>query len=97
MTKQQVKAAAGQHRSHDDRSVFLAKSEDGKGDFSILNLLLFLLEDMCEPMLKSLQHMVIPKLDRTLQEVAAPTWDGFASTWQYFLETCEDMLRSLLD
>ncbi|KAK1886073.1 23S rRNA (uracil(1939)-C(5))-methyltransferase RlmD [Dissostichus eleginoides] len=46
-------------------------------------------EDMCEPMLKSLQHMVIPKLDRTLQEVAAPTWDGFASTgntsWRHIL------------
>ncbi|KAJ4921758.1 hypothetical protein JOQ06_016468 [Pogonophryne albipinna] len=53
-------------------------------------------EDMCEPMLKSLQHMVIPKLDRTLQEVAAPTWDGFASTWQYFLETYSSQITAVL-
>ncbi|KAI4833002.1 hypothetical protein KUCAC02_015936 [Chaenocephalus aceratus] len=54
-------------------------------------------EERCEPMLKSLQHMVIPKLDRTLQEVAAPTWDGFASTWQYFLETYDARMWKCLD
>ncbi|KAI9533975.1 hypothetical protein NQZ68_018343 [Dissostichus eleginoides] len=56
-----------------------------------------IVEDMCEPMLKSLQHMVIPKLDRTLQEVAAPTWDGFASTGQYFLETYDARMWKCLD
>ncbi|KAI3352949.1 hypothetical protein L3Q82_019515 [Scortum barcoo] len=49
-------------------------------------------EDMCEPMLKSLQHVIIPRLDRTLQEVAAPTCDAFAFTWQYFLETCDGII-----
>ncbi|XP_031145055.1 protein Niban 1-like isoform X2 [Sander lucioperca] len=49
-------------------------------------------EDMCEPMLHSLQRTIIPRLDCTLQEVATPICDGFASTWQYFLETCDDII-----
>ncbi|XP_071360756.1 protein Niban 1-like [Trachinotus anak] len=49
-------------------------------------------EDMCEPMLQSLQHVIIPRLDRTVQEVATPICDGCASTWQYFLEACDDII-----
>ncbi|TDH15985.1 hypothetical protein EPR50_G00014640 [Perca flavescens] len=49
-------------------------------------------EDMCEPMSHSLQHTIIPRLDCTLPEVATPVYDGFASTWQYFLETCDDII-----
>ncbi|XP_045902927.1 uncharacterized protein LOC123969506 isoform X2 [Micropterus dolomieu] len=46
-------------------------------------------EDMCEPMLQSFLHMIIPRIEHTLQGVAKPTCDGFASAWQYFLETCD--------
>ncbi|XP_026159610.1 uncharacterized protein LOC113128472 isoform X2 [Mastacembelus armatus] len=49
-------------------------------------------EDMCEPILQSLLHTIIPRLNRTLQEVAVPIYDGFASTWEYFLETCDDII-----
>ncbi|XP_040892017.1 protein Niban 1-like isoform X2 [Toxotes jaculatrix] len=49
-------------------------------------------DDMCEPMLQSLLHTIIPRLGRTLQEVATPICDGFAATWQYFLETCDDII-----
>ncbi|XP_076583680.1 protein Niban 1-like [Chaetodon auriga] len=49
-------------------------------------------EDMCEPMLHSLLHVIIPKLDRTLQEVATPTCDGFAFTCRFFLETCDAII-----
>ncbi|XP_067442111.1 protein Niban 1-like [Thunnus thynnus] len=49
-------------------------------------------EEMCEPMLQSLLQTIIPRLDRTLREVAAPICDGFASTWQYFIETCDDII-----
>ncbi|XP_056229029.1 protein Niban 1-like [Seriola aureovittata] len=49
-------------------------------------------EDMCEPMLQSLRCTIIPRLDRTLQEVATPICDGFASAWQYFLESCDDII-----
>lgn len=48
---------------------------------------------MYEPMLQSLLQTIVPRLDRTLQEVAAPICDSFASTWQYFLETCDDILE----
>ncbi|KAG7240769.1 hypothetical protein INR49_026404 [Caranx melampygus] len=44
-------------------------------------------EDICKAMLQSLQHMIIPRIDRIVQEVATPICDGLASTWQYFLET----------
>lgn len=47
---------------------------------------------MCGVMLQSLLHTITPKLNRTLQEVATPTCDGFASTWQYFLETCDGII-----
>ncbi|XP_044045960.1 protein Niban 1-like isoform X2 [Siniperca chuatsi] len=49
-------------------------------------------EDMCEPMLQSLLHKVIPSLDRTLQEVETPTCEAFASIWQYFLEKCDSII-----
>ncbi|XP_059186862.1 protein Niban 1-like [Centropristis striata] len=49
-------------------------------------------EDMCEPMLQSLLHTIVPRLVHTLQEVATPTCDAFASIWQYFLETCDDII-----
>ncbi|XP_071783838.1 protein Niban 1-like isoform X3 [Centroberyx gerrardi] len=49
-------------------------------------------EDMCGLMLQSLLHVIIPRLDRTLQEVATPICDGFASTRQYFLETCDNII-----
>ncbi|XP_071401629.1 protein Niban 1-like isoform X3 [Centroberyx affinis] len=49
-------------------------------------------EDMCGLMLQSLLHVIIPRLDCTLQEVATPICDGFASTRQYFLETCDDII-----
>ncbi|KAG8015220.1 hypothetical protein GBF38_022560 [Nibea albiflora] len=50
-------------------------------------------EDLCEPMIQSLLHTVDPMIDRTLQEVATPACDGFASTWQYFLEMCDDIIE----
>nr|XP_046263473.1 protein Niban 1-like isoform X2 [Scatophagus argus] len=50
-------------------------------------------EDMCGPMLQTLLHTIIPRLDRTLQEVATPTCDGFASTWEYFVEACEGIIE----
>lgn len=61
----------------------------------VLHLSPFLLppEDMCEPMLKSLARTITPRLNRTLREVAAPTCDGFASAWQYFLETCDGIVE----
>ncbi|XP_051241069.1 protein Niban 1-like [Dicentrarchus labrax] len=49
-------------------------------------------EDMCEQMLQSLLHTIVPRLDRTLQEVATPTYNGFASARQYFLETCDGIV-----
>lgn len=51
------------------------------------------LEDLCEPMLESLLQTIIPRLDRTLQEVASPICDGFASTWEYFQETCDEIIE----
>ncbi|XP_047435065.1 protein Niban 2-like [Mugil cephalus] len=50
-------------------------------------------EDTCEMLLHSLLHTIIPRLDRTLQEVATPICNGFASTWKYFLETCDDIIE----
>ncbi|XP_037830770.1 protein Niban 1 isoform X2 [Kryptolebias marmoratus] len=49
-------------------------------------------EDMCEPVLQSLQHVVSPRLHPTLQEVAVPICDGFASIWECFLETCDNVI-----
>ncbi|XP_050926722.1 protein Niban 1 isoform X2 [Lates calcarifer] len=49
-------------------------------------------DDTCELMLQCLLHTIVPRLDRTLQEVAMPIYDGFASTWRYFLETCDDII-----
>lgn len=88
------RSAARPRRSQDHRCAFVSvKSEDVKWDRVLhLNPLLLTLEDMCQPMLQSLQHAVIPRLERTLQEVATPTCDAFASTWQYFLETYEDII-----
>ncbi|XP_021174399.2 protein Niban 1 isoform X1 [Fundulus heteroclitus] len=49
-------------------------------------------EDTYEQMLRCLQLAIIPRLPRTLQEVAAPVCDGFASIWEYFMETCDDVI-----
>ncbi|KAM4603308.1 protein Niban 1-like [Polymixia lowei] len=49
-------------------------------------------EDIWGRMLESLLHVITPRLDRTLQEVATPICDGFASTRRYFLETCDDII-----
>ncbi len=43
-------------------------------------------EDMCEPMIESLLHVIIPRPNYSLQEVATTTRDGFASTIQNFQE-----------
>lgn len=87
------RSPARPHRSHHHRCVFVSvESKDVKFVLHLESSLLTL-EDMCEPMIQSLLRTIIPRIDRTLQEVATPTCDGFASSWQYFLEMCDDIIE----
>ncbi|XP_022611517.1 protein Niban-like [Seriola dumerili] len=94
--KQQVKAAMSALKEELSlyRSVVGKQMPAGLQQASLLHdhIAHTITEDMCEPMLQSLRCTIIPRLDRTLQEVATPICDGFASTWQYFLESCDDII-----
>ncbi|CAK6968382.1 protein Niban 1-like isoform X1 [Scomber scombrus] len=97
MARQQVKAAMAVlrrelslYRSDVERQISVKLQEAGLLQDHIAHTIT---EDLCEPMLQSLLQTIIPRLDRTLQEVATPICDGFASTWQYFLVTCDDIIE----